>query len=183
MSRLPDRSLRVIVVLGMLIGATALSLRAQQAPHPGHGGHTTPQGAPEHGAHQTPEGWKFTWPTGDPVKGREVFVKLECYSCHEVTGETFPVPSEAVGPELSMMAPLHDKEYFAEAIIHPNAVIQKGRGYEATDGSSKMPSYNDLLTVQELIDLVAYVKGLKPPAESPASHGGRSGSSGGHGGH
>jgi mono/diheme cytochrome c family protein len=183
MSRLPDRRLRVIVVLGMLIGTAVLPLRAQQAPHPEHGDHATPQGAAEHGAHQTPEGWKFTWPMGEPIKGREVFVKLECYSCHEVKGETFPVPSEAVGPELSMMAPLHDKEYFAEAIINPNAVIQKGRVYEAADGSSKMPSYNDLLTVQELIDLVAYLKGLKPPAESPASHGSRSGSSSGHGGH
>ena len=82
-----------------------------------------------------------------------------------------------------MMAPLHDAEYFAEAIIHPNAVIQKGKGYEAADGSSKMPSYNDLVTVQEVIDLVAYLKSLKPTADAPAGHGGRSDSTGGHGNH
>jgi len=102
-----------------------------------------------------------------------VFVKLECYSCHEVRGEKFPAPSEPgkVGPELSAMGPLHEPEYFAEAIVHPNAVIDRGKGYEAADGSSKMPSYNDSVTVQEVVDLVAYLRALKPPAVAPGGHG------------
>jgi cytochrome c2 len=146
-----------LVVIGLLIGA-AVSIRAQQQP------------AVEHGVHGTPEEWKFTWPKGAPAKGREVFVKLECYSCHEVKGETFPAPSEKekVGPELSAMGPIHEAEYFAEAIINPNAVIEKGRGYEGPDGKTKMPSYNDVATVQEIVDLVAYLKALRPPA---AEHG------------
>ena len=37
------------------------------------------------------------------------------------------------------------------------------KGYEAADGSSKMPSFNDTLTVQELLDLGAYLKALRPP--------------------
>lgn len=140
------------------------------------------QTARGHGDHGTPEAWKLAWPAGSPVKGREVFVKLECYSCHEVKGETFPAPTDKqkVGPELSMMGPLHEAEYFVEAIVNPSATIEKGKGYEAADGSSKMPSYNDSIAVQELIDLVAYLRGLKPPAESPAGHGGTSGSPGGH---
>jgi mono/diheme cytochrome c family protein len=118
--------------------------------------------APEHGAHGTPEGWKFSWPAGDPARGREVFVKLECYACHEVKGEKIPAPDPGkVGPELSFMAPLHPAEYFAEAIINPSAVIEEGKGYRAPDGKSKMPSYNDVVTAQEVIDLVAYLKGLK----------------------
>jgi cytochrome c1 len=102
-----------------------------------------------------------------------VFVKLECYSCHEVKGETFPGASDIgkIGPELSAMGPLHDAEYFAEAIINPSAVIEKGQGYEGADGSSKMPSYNDLMTVQEAIDLVEYLRGLKPPAKAAAGGG------------
>jgi mono/diheme cytochrome c family protein len=174
------RCLLAGVVLGSLLGATVLSIQAQHTGSREHGRQDPPQKGTEHAEHGTPEGWKFTWPQGNPVKGREVFVKLECYSCHEVKGEMFPVPNELIGPELSMMAPLHDAEYFAEAIIHPNAVIQKGKGYEAADGSSKMPSYNDLVTVQEVIDLVAYLKSLKPTADAPAGHGGRSDSTGGH---
>lgn len=118
-----------------------------------------------HDQHGTPKGWKFTWPQGDPAKGRAVFAKLECYSCHEVRGEKFPAPKEKgkLGPELSMMGPLHEVDYFAEAILNPSAVIEKGRGYQASDGSSKMPSFNDSMTVQELIDLVAFLSALKPP--------------------
>ena len=165
------RGLLAVVVLGSLLGAAVLSIQAQQAPSRAHDRHTSPQKEAEHGDHRTPEGWKFKWPTGDLGKGREVFVKLDCYSCHEVKGETFPAPSGAIGPELSTMGPLHDAEYFAEAIINPNAVVEKGKGYEAADSSSKMPSYNGLVTVQEAIDLVAYLKGLKPPSESPAISG------------
>jgi len=172
----------LLFTVSLLLGMRVLSSLAQPASSPGPGGHAPPTGSGGHGAHQTPEGWKLTWPQGDPVKGREVFVKLECYSCHAVKGEQFPAPSGEIGPELAAMGPLHDAEYFAEAIIHPNAVIEKGRDYEAADGSSKMPSYNDLVTVQEVIDLVAYLKTLRPPTEAPASHGSGPGAPGGHGG-
>jgi mono/diheme cytochrome c family protein len=153
------RFLLAAVVLSSFVGVVAFSIQAQQ-----------PHGDGQHG---TPQGWKFTWPKGDPVKGREAFVKLECYSCHQVKGEAFPAPGdkEKVGPDLSMMGPLHDADYFAEAIINPTAVIEKGKGYEASDGSSKMPSFNDSLTVQELIDLVAFLRELKPPAGSPHGQG------------
>ena len=127
---------------------------------------------PPSGHHGTPSGWKFRWPNGDPAKGREAFAKFECYACHEVTGETFHAPTDKrnVGPELSAMGPLHEVEYFAESIINPSAVIEKGKGYEAPDRSSKMPSFNDSMTVQEAIDLVAYLRSLKPTTAAPAGH-------------
>src|SRR5574341_382676 len=129
---------------------------------------------PSHGEHGTPRGWRLTWPPGDSAKGREAFVKLECYSCHEVKGEKFPAPTEAgkVGPELSAMAPLHEPEYFAAALINPSAVIEQGKGFQAPDGSSKMPSFNESMTVQELIDLVAFLRALKPPAGASPGRGG-----------
>jgi mono/diheme cytochrome c family protein len=172
------RYLLAVVVFGSLLGTAVLSSQAQHTGSGGHGRQGSSQKEAEHVDHGTPEGWKFAWPQGDPVKGREVFVKFECYSCHEVRGEKFPAPSGDIGPELSMMGPLHGVEYFAEAIINPNATIQKGKGYEAADGASKMPSYNDLATVQEVIDLVAYLKGLKP-----ASHGRAYDAGGEHDGH
>ena len=70
------------------------------------------------------------------------------------------------------MGPLHEPAYFVEAIVNPSAVVDRGRGYEAADGSSKMPSYNDSLTVQELIDLVAYLRALRPPVTRPPGPGG-----------
>lgn len=98
-----------------------------------------------------------------------MFAKFDCFTCHEVKGEAFPPPDPGgtVGPELSRMAALHPAEFYAEAIVNPSAVIDRGRGYEAPDGSSKMPSFNEDMTVQELVDLVAYLMSLKPPASAP----------------
>jgi mono/diheme cytochrome c family protein len=182
MIRWVSGSLLTGLMLVVLLVLGALSTRAQQAPGPAPAGPGSAQEAPAHGAHGTPAEWKFAWPKGDPAKGREVFMKLECYSCHEVRGETFPAPAdrEKVGPELSAMGPLHAAEYFAEAIINPSATIEKGKGYEAVDGSSKMPSFNDVMSVRELVDLVAFLRGLKPPGPTPAGPGSASSPSGGH---
>ncbi len=151
--RLRTRTLVAICGVGLLVLMTP-------APAP------TPAADAPHGGHGQAPDWKPTWPVGDPRRGREVFVRLECYSCHEVKGEQLPGPSQPgkLGPELSQMGPLHTIEYFFEGIINPSGTIEKGQGYEAPDGSSKMPSYNDVLTVQQLIDLVAYLRGLRPPA-------------------
>jgi mono/diheme cytochrome c family protein len=142
------------------------------------GGAQVPGQDPRHGDHGTPAGWRFSWPAGDVERGRSVFAKYECFSCHEVRGEPFPVPGDGsnVGPELSSMGSAHPVEYFVEAIANPNAVVERGKGYDAADGSSKMPSFNDTLTVQELVDLIAYLTQLRPP-HAPA------GANDGHGGH
>ena len=109
-----------------------------------------------------PKGWVFTMPKGDPVKGRAVFDKFSCYSCHEVRGEKFPAvdKGQAVGPELSQMGPMHPLEYFTESTINPSAVGAKK--YKGPDGKSKMPDFNSDMTVQELIDVSAYLASLKP---------------------
>jgi len=126
-------------------------------------GVAAPSGHAQH--HGTPPGWKFGLPKGDPARGRRAFEKFECYKCHEVKGETFPAAqdTENVGPELAMMGAMHEAEYFAESIVTPSKVVESGKGYAAPDGSSKMPSFNDAMTVQELVDLVAYLKSLRLP--------------------
>jgi cytochrome c1 len=138
----------------------------------GHGSPDVPTGAsaaPARNAqhHGAPPGWKFALPAGDARKGRAVFVKLECYACHEVKGETFPGATDRapLGPELSQMAAHHEPEFVAESIVNPNAVIADADG-RAPDGTSRMPSYNDLMSVQELIDLVAFLKSLAPAADT-----------------
>jgi len=162
------------LALGISGGDSVGPADAQGAAPPGPS--RPPAPAPTH-MHGTPKGWRFTWPPGNAAKGREVFLKLECYSCHEVRGERFPGPSDTarLGPELSAMGRMHPPEYFAEAIINPSAVIEPNRGYASPDGSSKMPSYGESLTIQETIDLVAYLRQLRPPAAAEPSPGGRAG--------
>jgi uncharacterized protein involved in high-affinity Fe2+ transport len=116
-----------------------------------------------HRAGGVPPGWRFSWPDGDARKGREAFVKLECYQCHEVAGESFPAvtPDPARrGPALAGMGSHHPAEYFAESIVNPNAVIVTGPGHTGPDGRSIMPDYRDSLTLAETIDLVAYIRSL-----------------------
>ncbi len=112
----------------------------------------------------TPPGWKFTMPAGDPEAGRAVFIKLECYSCHQVQGERFPasMTEQRPGPDLTGMGAHHPVEYLAESILDPNAVIVTAPGFTGEDGLSIHPSYADLLTLEEWTSLVAYLKGLTP---------------------
>ena len=112
--------------------------------------------------HRHPENWQFRLPAGDPAEGRKAFVKYECFACHAVNGESFPKPGgEHVGSELSQMGPMHPLEFFAESIMNPSAEIS-GKRHRAEDGSSKMPHFNEVMTVQELVDLSAYLSALRP---------------------
>jgi mono/diheme cytochrome c family protein len=117
-----------------------------------------------HASGGVPKGWKFLMPLGDAGKGREVFVTMECFACHDVKGENFPKDTKRgrePGPELTGMGSHHPAEYFAESIVNPNRVIVQGAGYTGADGLSKMPGYGDTMTVQQLVDVVAYLKSLK----------------------
>lgn len=104
-----------------------------------------------------PPRWRFTPPPGDAAAGRRLFVDLRCGTCHAVAGET---PAAAgIGPELTGMGSHHPAEYFAEAIMNPDAVLVEGPGYIDADGRSTMPWYPHL-TVRQVGDLVAYLKSL-----------------------
>jgi mono/diheme cytochrome c family protein len=109
-----------------------------------------------------PPGWKFTMPAGDAEEGRQVFIKMQCFSCHVVQGEPFSVDQKDAkpGPNLTGMGSHHPPEYFAESILEPNEIIITGPGFTGPDGLSIMPSYRDTLTLQQWVDLVAYLKSL-----------------------
>ncbi|MGH7379820.1 MAG: c-type cytochrome, partial [Candidatus Methylomirabilales bacterium] len=113
------------------------------------------------------------------------FVDFECYKCHPVAGENFPRSERAgdVGPDLSRMGPLHPAEYFAEAILNPNAVHIEGPGFLGPDGKSRMPSYTESMTLQQLIDLVAYLRTLGAASSAPPGPGGPGPGGAGHPGH
>lgn len=128
----------------------------------------------------TPPGWRFRIPKGDVADGRKAFVKMECFACHNIDGEKFPKLAEdpaKVGPDLTGMGPMHgDGAYFFESIVNPSRIIVKGPGY-IKNGLSVMPSYADSMTLQEAVDLVAYLKSLQGGHEmggmkKDAGHGG-----------
>lgn len=113
-----------------------------------------------------PKGWSFSFPDGDANTGKQLYVKMECYACH-----TIKLPKESlsarpgnVGPELTGYAVL-PKEYLASSIIKAHTVVA-APGYTVEKGKAAMGNYNHFLTVQELIDLVAFLKhGATTPAK------------------
>ena len=149
------RQLSAIVYLWIiLLLATTSGFSADTAPK-------KPLAADNSHEHHHPANWRFTLPKGSPAKGRAVFVKYECYNCHQVRGEDFPEPFEETAPELSQMGPEHPIEFFAESIINPNAVVSKA--YQRSDGTSPMRDFTEQMTLRELIDVSAYIASLKPP--------------------
>ena len=84
-------------------------------------------------------------------------MRLACYRCHRLRGESYPAPS-AAGPELTGIGGHHPAGYIAESILNPDAVIVEGPGYTGPGGRSTMPEYRDVLSVADLLDLVAYLE-------------------------
>ncbi|MBT3435957.1 MAG: c-type cytochrome [Nitrospinaceae bacterium] len=122
----------------------------------------TPHADDKDETHRHNANWKFQVSKGYPEDGRESFEKFQCYKCHAVDGEKFPKPEgDAVGPELSQMGPMHPVEFFAESILNPNAQISFSRD-KSPEGNSKMPSYNEIMSLQELVDLSAFLTSLRP---------------------
>lgn len=151
-------------------GAAAAPESATPAPK------TAPRRISEDELHRNngvPRGWKFSVPSGDAARGRELFGELECYKCHEIKTEKFPVPRDGkyIGPELTGMGRIHPAEYIGESILFPNAVIVDEPGTTGPDGLSLMPSYADSIGLQQWLDLVAYLKGLTEGGEHPEGHG------------
>jgi hypothetical protein len=107
---------------------------------------------------EVPPGWTFRLPEGSPASGKTVFLRMECYSCHLLRGvpEEPRAGSGGIGPELTSYAGL-PKEYLAESIIRAHTVVA-APGYVVKEGQAGMGKYNHFMTVQELIDLVAFLR-------------------------
>jgi len=124
--------------------------------------------APATGAEpQLPRHWRFALPPGTAPAGEQVFVKMECYSCHTVAGKRFGDPSQnpgGIGPDLTAAHARLPREYLAESVVNFERYIAHGqhrRRYVAADGTSRMGDYNELLTVRDLLDLVEFLRGIR----------------------
>jgi hypothetical protein len=105
----------------------------------------------------------FTLPDGDVERGKTAFVELQCDACHSVRGANLPTPDET--PELSVtlggeVARIKSYGELVTSIINPSHRLAKGYAPEdiQTNEQSNMKNYNDVLTVSQLIDLVAFLQ-------------------------
>lgn len=116
------------------------------------------------GACQPPGSQGFTLPEGDPSAGQQTFTLYGCQNCHTVS-DVAGLRSEA--EEYERTIPLGGEKTrtytygeLVTSIINPSHKIsQRYLGDQvAIDGVSQMQDYNDVLTVSDLIDLVAFLE-------------------------
>ena len=105
----------------------------------------------------------FRLPDGDPIAGRTTFVEMQCHQCHIIKGETFPVVPEADPPWVTLggkTTRVHTYGELVTSIINPSHKISRKYPEDSVseDGVSKMYVYNDIMTVTQLTDLVAYLQ-------------------------
>lgn len=106
----------------------------------------------------------FTLPDGDMDRGRAVFVELGCNACHSVGNVkqlTTDLAENSISVKLGGKVTLI-KTYgqLVTSIVNPSHRLA-GRysdGPVSTpDGKSLMRDYNDVMIVNQLIDLVAFL--------------------------
>jgi len=107
---------------------------------------------------------------GDAARGGELFAKLPCVSCHDITK---PWPGGDICPNLGNIATEAARivklntyrgqardaaGYIRESIVDPNAYIVPGPNYRTPDGQSVMPKdVARSLSTRDVDDLVAFL--------------------------
>ena len=104
----------------------------------------------------------FTLPSGDPEQGKADFVHFRCYDCHQVKGVDLPVGEEPNQVVVELGEVDHPRDYseLVTAIINPSHRLATGYTTDlvSRDGKSRMPVYNDVMTVTQLTDIVAFLQ-------------------------
>ncbi|MFL1011014.1 hypothetical protein [Flavisericum labens] len=103
----------------------------------------------------------FALPEGDIEKGKVTYKRLACNECHIISeiewrggSDNLKIP---LGGEVS-----NQKSYgeLVTSVINPSHKIARFYNQKTSteEGLSKMRNYNEVMTVQELIDLVTFLK-------------------------
>jgi len=150
-----QRTLVALMVLGEVAGVAVGSRADEKVARP-----------------QLPKGWTFVLPAGDADAGQAAFAKMECYSCHRVPGAQMlkTRSSGGIGPDLTPAYGRLPAAFLAESIIDSHRYIAGTlEAYKGLDQvSSKMGDYSSIMTVRELIDIVAFLKSRAgPPPGGP----------------
>jgi hypothetical protein len=106
----------------------------------------------------------FSLPEGDIEDGRLAFIEMRCNNCHLV--DDIAQQTENQAPEFSIklggkVRTIKTYGDLVTSIINPSHRIaySYGKGTtRAANGESRMQNYNEVMTVQELVDLVTFLQ-------------------------
>ena len=98
---------------------------------------------------------------GDPSAGRRAYLALKCNTCHTVAGEAIGSgPPRLPGPQLGKSLALESPQEIADSIAAPGHRISQEVGPWRRSAGSDMGDYTNIMTVRQLMDLVAYLRSL-----------------------
>lgn len=114
-------------------------------------------------------GSDFALPEGDAERGRAAFLELQCNACHtvadipvaEAEGSPSPPIHKILGGDVSRVKSYED---LVTSIINPSHRLSVKYPQDTTaevadeQGRSRMPVYNDVMTVSQLVDLVTFLQ-------------------------
>ena len=108
------------------------------------------------------QGRGFSLPPGDAQGGKATFIELGCPDCHRVAGhDDLPEGAGAIdfrlGGRVTRIKTYGD---LVTSVINPSHRLASGDpALRDADGNSLMRRYNDVMTVQQLVDLVTFLEG------------------------
>lgn len=117
----------------------------------------------------------FSLPEGNVDQGRTTFVELECNACHSVgdiervAGREGPDINVKLGGRVTTVKTYGD---LVTSVINPSHKTSRRivKQNIATEGGElKMVVYNEIMTVQQLVDLVTYLESnyeIVPPTRT-----------------
>ncbi|PWL40421.1 cytochrome C [Flagellimonas aquimarina] len=107
------------------------------------------------------QGRGFALPAGDIEEGKATYKRLDCNTCHSISEIEWKGGSDSLKIHLGGEVP-KEKSYgdLVTSVINPSHKIAQSYKQKTTTerGLSKMKNYNEVMTVQELIDLVTFLQ-------------------------
>ena len=106
----------------------------------------------------------FSLPEGDISSGRATFLELQCNACHSIdtierlAATEYPAINVRLGGPVTAIKTYGD---LVTSVINPSHKITRRYGSERVEtesGESRMTNYNDVMTVQQLVDLVTFLE-------------------------
>jgi sulfur-oxidizing protein SoxX len=107
----------------------------------------------------------FTLPDGDVERGKADFVEFGCNACHVLSEVPQMAGAEAEAAKVSIKlggetTRIRTYGELVTSIINPSHRVARRESADMADesGQSRMVNYNDVMTITQLVDLVAFLQ-------------------------
>jgi hypothetical protein len=111
--------------------------------------------------------WTLQLPEGDLARGKTAYRNLWCHGCHVAKGHEKEFPAPYAQPAIPVVLGLEPQQpsrmELVNSLINPSHRIEPNLQKElVTNGQfSRMGDYNEIMTLQQLSDLVTFLEALR----------------------